>query len=485
MPNTQQPVKILIIDDDEDDYFIICDYLRQIKDKIYQIDWCYNYKEAIDHLKLRKYNLYFVDYKLGANTGLDFLRTAIKIGNQDPIIFLTGKGTKEIDIQAMQEGATDYLIKSELTTEKLERSIRYALERAISLKALKENERKYRTIFETSKDAVFITDIRFNFKDVNEATASLFGRKKETLVGKNFFDFIASKKQQDEVLQHLFNNQLNDCEIELFNQEGEKRFCVISGELEKDHLEEQYIQCIVHDITTLKKAEKTNLQAEKLAATARLVQTLAHEVRNPLNNISLSVEQLLSDNMNEDNEPLLQIINRNSKRIEKLIKELLSSAKPSDIDFELIDLHKVIDETVLAAADRIALQQIRLITQYHYDPIFINADTAKIKIALLNIIINGIEAIEKDCGTITIETTTSGKNNILKIIDSGCGIPEENLPKLFEPYFTSKRNGMGLGLASTLNILQAHKATIEVQSLVNQGTTFSILFDKVRESELV
>ncbi|MCD6064375.1 MAG: domain S-box protein, partial [Flavipsychrobacter sp.] len=104
------------------------------------------------------------------------------------------------------------------------------------------------------------------------------------------------------------------------------------------------------------------------------------------------------------------------------------------------------------------------------------ADKEKLKLALLNIVINAIEAMEEQKGTLTITLTQHQQQAVLKIADDGCGISEENITRLFEPYFTQKRNGMGLGLAFTLNILQSHKATVEVASKLEQGTTFTITF---------
>src|ERR1700756_4963682 len=139
MLKTNKDIRILVIDDDEDDFFILSDFLKNIPDNNYRVDWCYDLSKALHCLTDRDYDLYFVDYRLGMNTGIDFLKAAAKAGNEEPVIFLTGKGNKEVDIQAMREGAMDYLVKSELNVEKLERSVRYALERAQSLKALREN----------------------------------------------------------------------------------------------------------------------------------------------------------------------------------------------------------------------------------------------------------------------------------------------------------------------------------------------------------
>ena len=108
-------IRILIIDDDEDDFFITSDLLKQIQGYQLQIDWCYKYSDAVEQLKDPHYDIYFVDYRLGAKTGLDFLKEALNMGVQEPIVLLTGKGNREIDIEAMQMGATDYLIKTELT----------------------------------------------------------------------------------------------------------------------------------------------------------------------------------------------------------------------------------------------------------------------------------------------------------------------------------------------------------------------------------
>src|SRR5215211_6975578 len=183
MPSsTKISARILIIDDDEDDFFITSEYIRQIEEYDLVIDWCYKFNEAVQHLRNHSYDIYFVDYRLGAKTGLDFLREAVKLGVEEPIILLTGKGNKNVDIEAMQMGATDYLIKTELNTDKLERCIRYSLERTEYLKALRANERKYRSIFELSKDAVFIADKHLFFKDMNGATSELLGYTKQELL---------------------------------------------------------------------------------------------------------------------------------------------------------------------------------------------------------------------------------------------------------------------------------------------------------------
>jgi len=186
-------VRILIIDDDKDDFLIISDFIKHIPENSFQIDWCYTYDQGVEHLKNHTHDIYFVDYRLGAKTGLDFLREAMELHVEEPIILLTGKGNHAIDIKAMQTGATDYLIKSELNTEKLERCIRYALERSASMQALRDNEKKYRNIFERSKDAVFLADPHLGFKDVNSATCELLEYNKEELLAMNLYQLLSDE----------------------------------------------------------------------------------------------------------------------------------------------------------------------------------------------------------------------------------------------------------------------------------------------------
>src|SRR3954447_14879548 len=189
MKTDNQGKRILIVDDDEDDYFITSEYIKSIPSNNFIVDWSYNYKDALGKLTSNDYDIYFVDYRLGIKTGMDLLTDAIAQGCEAPIILLTGKGTQEIDVKAMESGAYDYLIKSELNTEKLERCIRYSLERASSIKALKANERRYRSIFEKSKDIVFITAADFNIVDINYAATELLEYELDELLETNFTDF--------------------------------------------------------------------------------------------------------------------------------------------------------------------------------------------------------------------------------------------------------------------------------------------------------
>lgn len=478
MLSSPLPTRILIIEDDQDDFLIIEACIKDIPEKEFQIDWCYDYADALQRIAQSGYDIYFVDYLLGEKTGLELLQDAITLGCEDPLVLLTGIGNRDVDIQAMTIGAVDYLVKSEINTEKLERCIRYALERSTYIKALRVNERKFRSIFERSKDSVFLTGEDLDFRDVNNATSELFKYPKEEILQFTLYNLFARKEAAGQLKDKLLMiGEVEDLEVELLTRNKEKRNCILSISRQVYSTGENYIQGIIHDITNLKRIERATFQIEKLRSTATLLRTLAHEVRNPLTNINLSVEQLKPELNSEEANIYLDIIARNCGRIDSLISELLDLSRPAEISLQKSGLQDIIDSTLAAASDRIALKNIRLELAYPEGPALIMADREKLKIALLNILINAVEAVPPQSGVINIAIRKEELHYKVFINDNGGGIPEENISRIFEPYFTSKTNGFGLGLAATWNILQSHRAAIDVNSQLGEGTSFMLTFE--------
>lgn len=473
-------IRIAVVDDDEDDYFIIKEYIHEIDGPNLIVDWIKDYRTALQKIREASYHLYFVDYRLGNETGLDLLQEAMAMECDRPIVLLTGKGSKSIDIKAMQSGATDYLVKSDLNAEKLERCIRYSLDRAESLKELKQRENKYRNLFEGSKDAVFISDKDLFFTECNHAASLLFGLECGELLNHSLFEFVKDDAQKKKLFDLVEREQsINDFELQILNQNGEVKLCLLSVSFQKDSRPYHLIHGIIHDITNIKKAEQANVQAQKLAANERLIRILAHEIRNPLNNITLAVDQLQMPGEDEDRQHnLVGIVQRNCVRINKIITELLDLTKPLELKFEKHLLQEILDESLLLATDRINLQHIKVKKNYPESPVEIQADKSKLTIAFTNLVINAIEAMERDKGELAVSISRMQNGYSVSIRDNGKGIPEEHLPKLFEPFFTSKKNGMGLGLAACYSIIESHKGTIHVESRVDMGSNFIVNFNK-------
>lgn len=220
-------------------------------------------------------------------------------------------------------------------------------------------------------------------------------------------------------------------------------------------------------------------RSEKFSATGRIARTIAHEVRNPLTNIDLAVAQIKADlpAQDENINMLFNMVSRNSKRINQLISELLDATRFAELNFTLASLNTIMDEALVLAKDRLELNQIRVEKKYDTDICNISVDPEKVKIAFLNLIVNAVEAMEPQKGILRIQTRTEDGNCIVEITDNGHGMTDEQLNKVFEPYFSTKSTGNGLGLTNTANIILNHKGDISVTSKPGQGTSFIIKFN--------
>lgn len=224
-------------------------------------------------------------------------------------------------------------------------------------------------------------------------------------------------------------------------------------------------------------AELSELRSiEKFAATGRIARTMAHEVRNPLTNISLASEQLKESNSeNEEAEMLLGMIDRSVNRINQLVSDLLQATRVEQLEYKPTNINWLLDEALSLANDRIELRHIAVDKEYDDAIPDINMDSEKIKLAFLNIIVNAIEAMSGGAsGKLHLKTSRKEQKCIIEFTDNGSGIDEETLQKLFEPYFTSKAKGNGLGLTHTQNIIINHKGNIQVMSAPGEGTTFVV-----------
>ena len=214
---------------------------------------------------------------------------------------------------------------------------------------------------------------------------------------------------------------------------------------------------------------------EKFAATGRMARMIAHEVRNPLTNIGLANDQLKDAvEGNEENVMLMNMIKRNGERINQLVGDLLNATKFVELNKSNYNINDLLDDVIIMAKDRIDLNKIQIIKNYSDKICTVSVDADKIKIAFLNVLINSIEAVKPENGKIEIITMDVDNMCVVIIKDNGSGMSTEVQLKLFEPFFTSKDKGNGLGLTNTQNIILNHKGNITVDSQVGKGTDFII-----------
>jgi signal transduction histidine kinase len=236
-------------------------------------------------------------------------------------------------------------------------------------------------------------------------------------------------------------------------------------ELENKVAELKQVNSELHDLK----------QLEKFASTGRIARTIAHEVRNPLTNISLATEQLNEAKLStEDSALLLGMIRRNTGRIDQLVTDLLQSTRFEELVFKKTNAEQLLDETLELAKDRIELKHVVVKKEYKSGSCEVLVDAEKIKLGLLNIIVNGIEAMEEGKGELTLTIHHNRDKCVIGIHDNGSGMDDDTLQKIYEPYYTGKSRGTGLGLTHTQSIILNHRGNIAVKSKPGQGTSFFI-----------
>ena len=241
---------------------------------------------------------------------------------------------------------------------------------------------------------------------------------------------------------------------------------------------------VVKRTDELKAVQYQLLQSEKLASIGKLAATIAHEINNPLNGIltyTKLIERKLADGAFKKDEipkfmSYLGIMERETERCSTIVRNLLDFARQREPSLRPdVNINAVVEEALSLLANQIALQEITLEKRFDQLPP-IMADPMQLRQVFLNIILNACEAMN-NAGVLTVTTSLANKRKKavrVEIADSGVGIDEKDLPKIFDPFFTSKEKGTGLGLSVVYGIINSHQGTIEVDSKAGKGTTITI-----------
>jgi len=230
----------------------------------------------------------------------------------------------------------------------------------------------------------------------------------------------------------------------------------------------------------LEESQQQLIQAEKLACLGQMAACIAHEVNNPLAGI-LAYTQLLSRKLKNDSISQEDALNYLSKiemettRSGKLIRNLLEFSHQSPPAFSLVEANKVIEQALDLAIHSTRRKNIKVVKELSPTLPGIMADSDQLQQVFVNLILNAIQSMPKG-STLTIHTSAGNNGVIIEVKDTGCGISPENIPKLFTPFFTTKREvkGVGLGLAVAYGIIQRHQGKIEIQSKQGEGSTFIV-----------
>ncbi|HUI82902.1 MAG TPA: ATP-binding protein [Candidatus Binatia bacterium] len=232
----------------------------------------------------------------------------------------------------------------------------------------------------------------------------------------------------------------------------------------------------MRDAESVRRIENEIELSRRLAAIGRLTSGVAHEVKNPINAIVVHLE-LLREKMREvdpDTSRHMDIIGREIHRLDRVVQMLVDFNRPVELKLSDFDLQRLIEDVALLAAPEAARQGVRVGTQLTGEPLPVRADADLIKQALLNVVLNGVQAMSNggELGIVARQQETAA---IIEVEDQGGGIPPEVRDKVFNLYFTTKKAGSGIGLAMSYRVLQLHNGTIDFVTEMGRGTTFRLI----------
>jgi PAS domain S-box-containing protein len=450
-------------------------------------------------------DLIITDYRLPDGDGSELVLDAAGLC---PVILMTSHGSQQVAVEAMKIGAQDYIEKSPESFVNLPRTVKYALmawafvvARKDVTAAVYQAKKDWELTFDAVPDLISIIDLSNTVTRVNRAMADRCGVAPQELIGRKCYEVIDGKCAPHKYCPHTkmiqtgkahstriedkrFNGHFNIMAAPLFDEEGVLTGCV--------H--------IMHDITEIKRAEEERQNLEKQLQHAQKMESLgvlsggiAHDFNNILT-IILGHCYILKADIDSGIDAKIHVeqIEAAGNRAADLCRQMLTYAGKSPLLQTKFSLSQLVDEVVKMLNSAIK-KNVTIKVDLNHDIPMIIGDSSQIQQVIMNLIINAGEAIGDNQGTIAVnlkktvidDSTTPetdyfgsrilpGSYACLEVSDSGCGMSDETKQRLFEPFYTTKFTGRGLGMSAILGIVKAHNGTLQLASTPDVGTTFKV-----------
>lgn len=342
---------------------------------------------------------------------------------------------------------------------------------------LRENDHRYRQLIKLLPEPIVVHSDGI-LVYLNDAANALFGVvSQEEVVGQSIFNFIHPDFHQhviDKIKEVVRGTTMDFTGCKFIRMNGEVIEVEACSTKVNEYMGISVIQTAIRDITNRKRTEELLRKSDKLSAVGQLAAGVAHEIRNPLTALKGFI-QLLQSRTNE-NRDYFDIMMSEIERINYIVSEFMLLAKPAQvIHFEQRDIRKLTHNILSLLDTQAIMNNVQIRTEFAPDIQMITCEENQLKQVFVNVIKNAIEAMP-DGGQLLIQIKHKNKHNILiRFIDQGCGIPQEKLPKLGEPFYSTKEKGTGLGLMMCYKIVEAHHGHMQIKSKPGKGTTIDVI----------
>ncbi len=475
--------RVLIVEDEPD----ISDYLYEtLSLSGYEVCQTYDGLDGLDKIRKFRPNLMLLDIMMPKLNGIEVCRRIRSDENLRSlcVIFITAKGSLEEKLEGFEAGANDFIVKPFSSSELLAR-IEAHLRIDNLTRHLEISEKRYRQLVENSPDGILLFSDHSKLQFVSSRVSSLLPLKDVIIEPGTSIKALSSVSpvfnEIGKLVTRVYETRLNISRtiVTGFPRSYPAVLEIRGIPTELPDARVPMVQVVIRDVTEKHNMEKILARTEKINALGILTAGIAHEINNPLTGISNAIQilQKLDNDQTKRNE-IFDLVLANIGRVKRIIDDLRIFSRQERFEGNQFDLVALIEETIKLLRYQRENDQIEVQFLHGNQKCILSGSKNQFQQLLVNLLLNATQAIS-GAGTITVELgriSSPTESAVIKISDTGCGIPEDQLDQIFDPFYTTKRDwhGTGLGLAVSYRIVQLFKGNMSVTSKINQGTTFTI-----------
>lgn len=333
-------------------------------------------------------------------------------------------------------------------------------------------------VLENLQDGVMLFTRDARVVMVSDSVEHFLGLSRQQMLGMELHEIFDRQSALGSVVRRAFNARVMLMQEEVVTETG-RRLQVSLDFIQNDDTDKvsETLGALLtlHDSESMRQIESELEVSRRLADLGRLTSGVGHEVKNPINAIVVHLELLRDKLTRHDHsaERHVDVIQNEIRRLDRVVQTLIDFSRPVELDLAVQDLRSIIACVLTLAEPDLEQRLVRVTSLLPDTPVYARVDADLLQQALLNVVLNGAQAMT-DGGELRVELQQQGHDANILIRDQGCGIPPEILDRIFNLYFTTKRDGTGIGLAMTYRILQLHNGSVHVESAVDAGAQFTL-----------
>lgn len=476
----------LLLVEDNADYAAYINATLSGSDDPFRITSAGSLRQAGEHLSAGGIDVVLLDLCLPDSDGLETMHRVQAMARGVPIVVLSGVLDQHLAMAAMQAGAQDYLVKSDIQAAVITRVVRYAIERRAAEARLRERDVHYRSLLDQARDAILVRDLDHRVTYFNKSAERIYGWRADDVLGQSVRDrFFPDPAVFDEAMQTLLKQGDWQGEISVSGRDGAKLTVESRWTLMRDAGGAPCAVLVIDtDITERKELERRFLRAQRMESIGTLAGGIAHDLNNMLAPVLMSIELLKEDPTARERDEILATIEASTRRGAEMVRQVLTFARGVDGDRQAVDVANLLIDVKKFAIDTF-MKDITVQTVVSGN-VLVLGDATQLHQVLINLCVNARDAMGNG-GTLSLSAHAqhlavteaaipAGDYVVINVTDTGSGIPAGMVDRIFEPFFTSKATGKGtgLGLSTSLAIVRSHGGFMRVDSEVGRGSTFSV-----------